>query len=180
MWNTRARLSRVRLSCQRRQKRSVKAGLAIEDRARGCGRGKVRSAISAAAPQRGAQKSWAGRAVRVGEHRSETCRPSVADKSEPLVSVPAQSPLGDGRGDEHRGDGRGPGERRPDQTSKTAERRRWREGCLQTGAMTARTNARCGLAVSVTVRQRDCHTTPYCASFTSSTGSRGSLCARNK
>ena len=119
-----ATCQRVRLSCQRRQKRSVKAGLAIEDIARGRGRGKVRSAISAAAPQRGAQKSWAGRAVRVGEHRSETCRPSVADKSEPLASVPAQSPLGDGRGDEHRGDGRGVraalasiGERRPDLTS---------------------------------------------------------------
>ena len=97
----------MRLSCQRRQKRSVKAGLATEDIARGRGRGQVRSAICAAAPQREAQKSWAGRAVRVGEHISETCRPSVADKSEPLVSVPAQSPLGDGRGDEHRGDGRG-------------------------------------------------------------------------
>ena len=36
-----------------------------------------------------------------------------------------------------------------------AERRRWREGCLRTGALTARTSARCGLAVSVTVKQRD-------------------------
>jgi tetratricopeptide (TPR) repeat protein len=29
----------------------------------------------------------------------------------------------------------------------------WREGCLRTGALTARTSARCGLAVSVTVKQ---------------------------
>ena len=89
------------------------------------------------------------------EHKSA----SVARASELLARTEAergaQSPLGDGRGDEHRGDGRGPGERRPDQTSKTAERRSWREGCLQTGALTARTNARCGIAVSVTVQQRD-------------------------
>ena len=51
--------------------------------------------------------------MRVGEHKSETSRPSLADQSEPLASVPAQSPLGDGRGDEHRGDGRGPGEDAP-------------------------------------------------------------------
>jgi hypothetical protein len=41
-----------------------------------------------------------------------------------------------------------------------AERRSWREGCLRTGALTARTSARCGSAVSVTVKQRDstqCH-----------------------
>jgi len=79
--------------------------------------------------------------VRVGEHISETCRPSVADKSEPLVSVPAQSPLGDGRGDEHRGDGRGCephgralGKDAPTKLFKTAERRSWRAGCRPVGA----------------------------------------------
>ena len=35
-----------------------------------------------------------------------------------------------------------------------AERLGWRERCLQAGALTARTNARCGLAVSVTAPQR--------------------------
>ena len=52
------------------------------------------------------------------------------------------------------------GERRPDHFSKTAERRRWRAGCLQTGALTAPRWAIAGrmgirVAVSVTVRQRD-------------------------
>ena len=59
------------------------------------------------------------------------------------------------------GDGWGQfGERRPDQTSETAERRRWREGCLQAGAVTAPRWAIAGrmgirVAVSVTVQQRD-------------------------
>jgi hypothetical protein len=35
-----------------------------------------------------------------------------------------------------------------------AKRRRWREGCLRPGALTARTGARCGSAVSVTGKQR--------------------------
>jgi len=74
----------------------------------------------------------------------------------------AQSPLGK-EGGRAPGDGRGQlGERRPDHTSKPAERRRWREGCPPTGALIARTNARCGLAISVTVQRRDWHTTPHC------------------
>ena len=95
------------------------------------------------------------------EHKSAVAAPPAEGKRASELSAKteaergAQSPLGDGRGDEHRGDGRGPGERRPDQNSKTAERRRWREGCRQAGALTARTNARCGIAVSVTVQQRD-------------------------
>src|SRR5258706_15306745 len=37
-----------------------------------------------------------------------------------------------------------------------AQRRGWREGWLQAGALTARTSARGGLAVSGTVPPRDC------------------------
>ena len=43
----------------------------------------------------------------------------------------------------------------PRQIFKPAERRSWRAGCLQAGALTARTSARCGFAVSVTAPQRD-------------------------
>ena len=52
-----ATCQRVRLSYQRRQKRSVKAGLAIEDIARGRGRGKVRSTKGAGAPCRASRRA---------------------------------------------------------------------------------------------------------------------------
>ncbi len=84
----------------------------------------------------------------------------------------AQPPLGT-EGGRAPGDGRGLwGKRRPDQFFKTAERRRWREGCLQTGATIAATRAVAavagdGEAIGVTVRQRDstqrhfvCHLLP--------------------
>ncbi len=48
---------------------------------------------------------------------------------------------------------------------KTAKRRCWREGCLQAGALTARTEARCGSAVSVTAPQRRCRQRHIVRSF---------------
>ena len=80
----------------------------------------------------------------------------------------AQPPLGT-EGGRASGDGwgcephwRALGKDAPTTLLKPAERRRWREGCPPTGALIARTNARCGLAISVTVQRRDWHTTPHC------------------
>jgi hypothetical protein len=153
VWNTRARFSRVRLSCQRRQKRSVEAGLAIEDIARGRGRCNVRSATSAVAPS--VEHKSPGQDVPCESASTEVKRAVRLWRTRAIRWRACQrSPPWDGRGDEHRGDGRGPGETpRPFLQNSGAARlacrmpASWRDDWHPTGSR---------VAISVTGQQRDC------------------------
>ena len=78
------------------------------------------------------------------------------------------------------GMGGGSGARRPGACRTGHLRRSWRVGCLRAGATDCPHEREVRIRNQCDSEAAGEHTTPLCGSFTSSTGSRGSLCARNK